>query len=72
MNIKHCFHETGKWLYDILFTLFFKINFNLIFNFFSADLLYDLSMGQNVQNPWKGISAVPSSGHGAFNEDSFN
>lgn len=39
---------------------------------FSPDLLHDLSMGQNVQNPWKRISAIPSSGYGAFNEDSFN
>lgn len=28
-------------------------------------------MGQDVQNPWERISAVPTGGDGAFNEDSF-
>lgn len=34
--------------------------------------LHDLSVGQDVQNPWERIPAVPSCGYGATDEDRFN
>lgn len=33
------------------------------------DLIHDISLGQDVQDPGEGVSAVPACGYGPINED---
>lgn len=66
-HVNECFLKKGKWLYLSQLPIALRPVWNV-----PPDFLHDLSMGQDVQNPWERIPAVPSRGYGAPDEDCFN